>query len=51
VFDVGQGEGNGDDVDNYRDKEPFNLNINKDAIDVANDNVEWARNDILGTEV
>lgn len=51
MFDIGQWEGQDDDANNYYDNEPFNLNFNEILIDVANNNFEYARNDILGTKV
>jgi hypothetical protein len=45
VYDVGQGEANEDDVDNYCENEPFNLNI-QDAHDIAVDNVEWVQDNV-----
>ncbi|GLT55146.1 hypothetical protein SLA2020_282940 [Shorea laevis] len=47
VYDVGQGESNEDNVYNYVECEPFDLQI-QDTHDVRLDNFDWVRNDIEG---
>jgi hypothetical protein len=51
VYDVGQGEGEDANFDNFRENEPFNLETIHDPNDVGNDNFEYARNDVAPTEV
>jgi hypothetical protein len=51
VYDVGQQERHIDDDGNYHEIKPCNRNINVDPIDVDNDNVECARNDIPAIKV
>jgi len=51
VYDVSQQEGHIDDDGNYHEIEPCNRNINVDPIDVDNDNVKCARNDVPAIKV
>jgi len=50
VYDVGLGEGHDDDPGNYKEIEPFNLNVNHD-VDVTNENIDGARTGVPATIV
>jgi hypothetical protein len=50
VYDVGQGHMNDDDVDDYRENEPFNLNI-EGVLEDATNNLVWGRDGIEGLTI